>query len=68
MKPPCKDCEVRSVGCHGGCSKYQSWKVVHEEELQQERFNKDVIGYTAREVSKVVMRQRKKKNILGHMM
>lgn len=23
---PCKDCEDRHEGCHGGCEKYLGWK------------------------------------------
>lgn len=23
---PCKNCEDRSVGCHGSCEKYAEWK------------------------------------------
>ena len=26
MTCPCKDCQIREVGCHGKCSSYKDWK------------------------------------------
>ena len=26
MKPPCKGCADRSVGCHGACERYKQYK------------------------------------------
>lgn len=26
MKPPCKDCKDRHVGCHGDCERYKQYK------------------------------------------
>lgn len=26
MKPPCKDCKDRHVGCHGACERYKQYK------------------------------------------
>ena len=26
MKPPCKGCEDRAVGCHSGCERYKQYK------------------------------------------
>ena len=26
MKPPCKGCEDRAVGCHGACERYKQYK------------------------------------------
>lgn len=30
MRPPCKDCVDRSVGCHSTCKKYKQFKEDHE--------------------------------------
>lgn len=30
MKPPCYECQDRTVGCHGKCEKYISWNKEHE--------------------------------------
>ncbi len=37
MKCPCKDCERRSVGCHGKCDDYKEWKNKHDAVRQKER-------------------------------
>lgn len=36
-QPPCKTCDTRSVGCHGRCEKYLSWKTERDKELEIER-------------------------------
>jgi len=28
---PCKDCQVRTEGCHGKCEAYGKWRTLHEE-------------------------------------
>lgn len=30
MKCPCKDCEIRMIGCHSLCSAYKVWKQTRE--------------------------------------
>ena len=27
--PPCKGCQERRVGCHGGCFKYLGWQIAY---------------------------------------
>lgn len=31
---PCKGCEERTVGCHGGCEKYQAFHQEREQEIR----------------------------------
>lgn len=33
---PCKDCKVRSVGCHGRCRRYQEYRRILSEEVRKE--------------------------------
>lgn len=32
MNAPCKDCEKRTVGCHGHCEAYQAFTAAKQEE------------------------------------
>lgn len=32
IKPPCKDCERREVGCHGRCEAFQVFEAAKQEE------------------------------------
>lgn len=47
MKCPCKDCQTRTLTCHGFCQGYKAWKTEHDRArlaAQQEtgmRTNKD---------------------------
>lgn len=34
---PCKGCECRSVGCHGGCERYGAWRKELDEKNHAER-------------------------------
>lgn len=27
MKPPCRECQFREVGCHSKCESYIQWRV-----------------------------------------
>lgn len=33
MKPPCKGCPDRAMGCHGKCEEYAAFKAEREAEL-----------------------------------
>ena len=40
-KCPCKDCENRTITCHGVCKKYQDWKredAKRKEWLREQQF------------------------------
>lgn len=31
MRPPCKDCKERAIGCHSTCEKYKKYRTEWEE-------------------------------------
>lgn len=35
IRPVCKDCEERHVGCHDRCGKYQEFKAARVEEVRE---------------------------------
>lgn len=37
VRPVCKDCEERHVGCHDRCGKYQEFKAARVEEVREKR-------------------------------
>ncbi len=41
VKAPCQGCQVRHLGCHGTCEKYQEYKTKHEEEAAENRQRMD---------------------------
>ena len=41
---PCRNCNSRTVNCHGYCGHYEAWKIRREKELEQEWLSRD--GYT----------------------
>ena len=47
IKPPCKDCIYRSVGCHSNCFEYSIYQdrlnAVREQRNMTHKVNKDVI-------------------------
>lgn len=34
---PCKDCDRREVGCHGGCEGYKEWAKQNDERNEKRR-------------------------------
>lgn len=40
MKPPCKNCERRFVGCHSKCSAFGEYLEQHEKEKATEMLNR----------------------------
>ena len=30
-KAPCRDCEIRLIGCHAYCEQYKEWKMEQDE-------------------------------------
>lgn len=47
IKPPCKDCISRSVGCHSNCSEYSIYQdrlnAFREQRNMSNKVNRDVI-------------------------
>ena len=41
---PCKDCEVREIGCHSRCSGYIKWKKEMEEMNKKIKMEKEMYG------------------------
>lgn len=37
LRPPCKNCELREVGCHSKCNAYISWAKEHGEAREKNR-------------------------------
>ena len=42
MKPPCKDCPDRQVGCHGKCGKYAEFSEERARIREMKRLNSSV--------------------------
>lgn len=49
LKPPCKDCEDREIGCHGKCEAYMEWAKEHEALRENDRTER-VIDFTLRKL------------------
>lgn len=49
IKPPCKNCEDREVGCHSKCEAYMEWAKEHEE-LREKNRTERVIDFTLRKL------------------
>ena len=45
MKPPCKNCCDRNIGCHGRCEKYLEFKKYNDERLKQKSHEMDADQY-----------------------
>ena len=59
MKPPCKDCPRRTVGCHSSCEDYQAYRQQQEAMYAQraEGMNlgwarEDAVNYTRKHCGK----------------
>ena len=44
MKPPCKNCAERQLGCHSDCSKYRAYKDWQKEHNDRIRKEKEVVN------------------------
>jgi len=46
LNVPCKDCELRTLGCHIKCERYKDWKIEREKHIlkrYKEKKNKTAI-------------------------
>lgn len=63
MKPPCKGCEDRAVGCHGNCERYKQYKAelaAAKAELYGKQQENIMIGDV---ISRSVKKTRRKYNL-----
>ena len=63
MKPPCKGCEDRAVGCHGKCERYEQYKAelaAAKAELYGKQQENIMIGDV---ISRSVKKTRRKYNL-----
>ena len=51
LKPPCKNCKDRDLGCHGKCKAYIKWAKDREEAREKDRCNR-VIDFTLRKLKR----------------
>lgn len=60
VKPPCKDCADRTVGCHAGCERYQAFRAEIDGRPRQRRDAADFLRENiARTKKKLHMHKRK---------
>lgn len=60
MIAPCKDCDKRTITCHGVCSDYKAWKKKHDDMIMVEmekkkgkpEFNRKTINYIWKKMKK----------------
>ena len=49
LRPPCKNCELREVGCHAKCKAYIDWAKEHEAARENDRTER-IIDFTIRKL------------------
>nr|DAP87219.1 MAG TPA: hypothetical protein [Caudoviricetes sp.] len=68
MKTPCKNCkncEVRSVGCHGTCVSYIMYKARMDRQSKERNLQCDVGAYIGNNIKRIRTRMRKCKYVIG---
>lgn len=40
-KAPCHGCEIRFMGCHAVCMKYEAWRITRKKEATERRQDKE---------------------------
>lgn len=45
MKPPCKGCKCRAIGCHSTCAAYIKYRLSRKEEIEARYILSDVCGH-----------------------
>ena len=61
MKPPCKDCQNRVIGCHSGCERYQEYRTWADQKMAeraQEAISKEAFSRSYYRVQKKKNRKR----------
>lgn len=59
MKTPCKNCELRTVGCHGTCVSYIMYKAKMDRQLKERNLQCDVGAYIGNNIKRIRHRLRK---------
>ena len=63
MKPPCRECQFREVGCHSKCESYIQWRAQLDKYNEQKNMQGDTYKYIGDNVRTIRHRMRKLK---GH--
>ena len=58
---PCKDCEVRFVGCHSYCDDYKEWKRVFDHEKKQRKKEQEAEGMYIESIHRSIDKQKRRK-------
>ena len=61
MKPPCRECQFREVGCHSKCESYIQWRVQLDKYNEQKNIQNDACKYIRDNVRTIRHRMRKLK-------
>lgn len=61
MKPPCRGCQFREVGCHSKCESYIQWRAQLDKYNEQKNIQNDASKYIRDNVSTIRHRMRKLK-------
>lgn len=59
FKPPCKDCEKRTAGCHGRCEDYLGYREARDAVNEQAYRDGFLKGYEFDSVNRAIRRRRK---------
>lgn len=61
MKPPCRGCQFREVGCHSKCESYIQWRALLDKYNEQRNIQGDAYKYVGDNVRTIRHRMRKLK-------
>lgn len=56
IKPPCKGCEERQIGCHSTCERYKAFRADLDEQNAKRAEIKSANDATARSVDRLIGR------------
>lgn len=61
MKPPCRECQFREIGCHSECESYIQWRAQLDKYNEQKNMQGDAYKYVGDNVRAIRHRMRKLK-------
>lgn len=61
MKPSCRECQFREVGCHSKCESYIQWRALLDKYNEQKNMQGDAYKYIGDNVKAIRHRMRKLK-------
>ena len=64
LKTPCKNCELRTVGCHGKCVSYIMYKGKMDKQAKERKSQCDVVAYIGNNIKHIRNRIGKCKYVL----